>query len=177
MIDEWQEVPEILEPVKDRIDADVTAKGQFILTGSAKPKKGSEVNNATGRIGEVKMKTMTLFESGDSTGQVSLAELAHGGSVAANVPNQGILGLAHLIVRGGWPTNVDVDQDLAHIVPAAYVRSIKETFAGRMRISDALMGVLMASLARRECTPSSVADIVRDIRAQAKEPQGSHRLR
>ena len=77
MIDEWQEVPSIWDAVRSEIDMR-HKKGQIILTGSSTPKSKGILHSGTGRIVSLRMNTMSLFESGDSTGQVSLQDLCNG---------------------------------------------------------------------------------------------------
>ena len=74
LIDEWQEVPRIWDAVRTSVDTQQT-KGRFVLTGSSTPIRKGILHSGTGRIGTVRMHTMSLFESGDSTGAVSLSDL------------------------------------------------------------------------------------------------------
>lgn len=77
LIDEWQEVPTLWDAVRFKVDQ-TTQKGQFILTGSATPNHKGILHSGAGRIARLRMRTMSLWESGDSTGEVSLERLCHG---------------------------------------------------------------------------------------------------
>ena len=77
MLDEWQEVPLLWDAVRSEVDKR-NAKGQFILTGSATPNRKGILHSGAGRIARLRMRPMTLFESGDSSGKVSLSKLCEG---------------------------------------------------------------------------------------------------
>ena len=77
LIDEWQEVPSIWDAVRYKVDQ-VAEKGQFILTGSATPNHKGILHSGAGRIAKLRMRPMSLYESGDSCGKVSLEKLCHG---------------------------------------------------------------------------------------------------
>lgn len=107
LIDEWQLAPKLWDAVRFEVDHRAQV-GQFILTGSAVPADRSTIfHTGTGRIAWLKMRTMSLFESGDSNGQVSLSTLFNGDLNIEGVNNLGIEDIAYLICRGGWPTAVD----------------------------------------------------------------------
>ncbi len=102
LIDEWQEVPPIWDAVRHQVDQ-VPAKGQFILTGSATPNHKGILHSGAGRIAKLRMRPMSLYESGDSTGQVSLQRLCHGELTPAMTGEVSLKTLCELIIRGGWP--------------------------------------------------------------------------
>ena len=77
LIDEWQEVPSIWDAVRFAVDQR-GEKAQFILTGSSTPKRKGVMHSGAGRIGKLRMRTMSLYESGDSSGLVSLEDLCNG---------------------------------------------------------------------------------------------------
>lgn len=77
LVDEWQEVPPVWDAVRFKVD-ESPQKGQFILTGSATPNHKGILHSGAGRIGKLRMRPMSLYESGDSSGQVSLKELCEG---------------------------------------------------------------------------------------------------
>ena len=107
LIDEWQLAPELWDAVRFEVDHRAQV-GQFILTGSAVPADRSTIfHTGTGRIAWLKMRTMSLFESGDSSGQVSLSTLFNGDLNIEGVNNLGIEDIAYLTCRGGWPTAID----------------------------------------------------------------------
>ena len=77
LIDEWQEVPPLWDAVRYKVDQ-IPKKGQFILTGSATPNHKGILHSGAGRIARIRMRTMSLYESGDSSGEVSLEDLCNG---------------------------------------------------------------------------------------------------
>jgi len=112
LIDEWQLAPNLWNAVRYEVDKRDDF-GQFILTGSAVPAKMDESSHTgTGRIARMKMRTMTLFESGDSSGDVSLRELFMDHDISA-VNNDTIDKIAFLICRGGWPKSIGVKERVA----------------------------------------------------------------
>ncbi len=113
LIDEWQLAPKLWDTIRFEVDHRGEL-GQFILTGSAVPVDTKEITHSgTGRFTWLTMRPMSLYESGDSTGEVSLGELFHGAIEmdAASVLN--IDRLAFLICRGGWPQAIDMRDEIA----------------------------------------------------------------
>ena len=107
LIDEWQIAPNLWNTVRYEVDKR-DEMGQFILTGSAVPANLEEsTHTGTGRISRLKMRTMSLFESGDSNGQVSLSKLFEGNDPSGK-SDTSIDGLAFWICRGGWPKSIDL---------------------------------------------------------------------
>lgn len=117
LIDEWQEVAFIWNSIKLEVDKS-NSFGQFILTGSVTDKtlvNGEEDNSrhtGTGRIIKKVMRPMSLFESGDSSGEISLLDLKEGKFNVA-VSNKNIEDYAYLICRGGWPLAMNQEKDVA----------------------------------------------------------------
>lgn len=101
-IDEWQDVPSIWDEVRYRIDETGNRSGQFILTGSSKPNKDRLQHSGAGRIATYRMSTMTLVETGESSGAISLAGL-FGGRFEPQLAHQRLEPYARMICRGGWP--------------------------------------------------------------------------
>ena len=118
MIDEWQEVPAIWDAVRAEIDKR-HKKGQIILTGSSTPVTKGIMHSGTGRIVNLRMNTMSLFESGDSSGLVSLKDLCDGKLEIRMVEETRLEDLAHYIVRGGFPENISAPEDKAYLMPRA----------------------------------------------------------
>lgn len=102
LIDEWQEVPSIWDATRAEIDSR-HKKGQIILTNSSTPKKKGVMHSGSGRIVRIRMNTMSLYESGDSSGKVSLKELCDGNLVMQMLEEVSLKKIATYIVRGGWP--------------------------------------------------------------------------
>lgn len=114
LIDEWQLVPSIWDAVRHECDSDYK-KGKFILTGStilSKQESEEEVfHSGIGRIATMKMYPMSLYESGDSIGDVSIRQMLEGKVKCGYVRKVELDELAKLIIRGGWPENIDRDDN------------------------------------------------------------------
>ena len=106
VIDEWQDVPQIWDEVRAKIDENVGVPGQYILTGSSIPNKEKVYHSGAGRIQKLHMSTMTLFEAGKSSGRISLAKLFDGEFETCLV-QQKLAPLAEYICQGGWPSLIE----------------------------------------------------------------------
>ena len=102
LVDEWQDVPAIWDEVRAAVDADAASQGSFILTGSAEPNKDKVHHSGAGRIAKLRMSTMTLQETGMSSGAVSLAGLFEG-RFEPQLVQQKLEPLATAVCKGGWP--------------------------------------------------------------------------
>ena len=166
MIDEWQEVPAIWDAVRAEIDKR-HKKGQLILTGSSTPRTKGIMHSGTGRIISLRMNTMSLFESGDSGGTVSLKELCQGNVEMQMLQETSLEKLAYLIVRGGFPENISVPADKAHIMPRAYMEGVIKEDLNKLddgtEYNRQKVRLLLKSLARNESTTVSDSSIVKDI--------------
>lgn len=166
MIDEWQEVPAIWDATRAEIDKR-HKKGQIILTGSSTPKTKGIMHSGTGRIVSLRMNTMSLYESGDSSGKVSLKELCDGKLEPQLLGEVSLESIAYYIVRGGWPDNISVDEKNAHLMPRAYMdgiikNDINSLDDGTEYDSDKAR-LLLRSLARNESTTVSDNSLLGDI--------------
>ena len=113
LIDEWQLAPKLWDAIRFEVDHRGEL-GQFILTGSAVPVDTREITHSgTGRFTWLTMRPMSLYESGDSTGDVSLSELFAGKTEIDGGSNLSIDRLAFLVCRGGWPQSVDMRDEIA----------------------------------------------------------------
>ena len=166
MIDEWQKVPSIWDATRAEVDKR-HKKGQIILTGSSTPKTKGILHSGTGRIVSLKMNTMSLYESGDSTGLISLKELCNGLLEPTMLEEVSLEKIAYLIVRGGWPENIKVDSDNAHIMPRAYMSNIIKEDLNKLdddiEYNQHKTTLLLKSLARNESTTISDKKILDDI--------------
>ena len=165
MLDEWQEVPALWDAVRAEVDRR-NAKGQFILTGSATPNRKGILHSGAGRIGRLRMRPMTLFESGASSGVVSLAELCDGKLSPCVGDAVALPLLAELVVRGGWPGNIDTPASSAGVVAREYIKALLENDVRRLdekKRDVHKMRLLLRSLARNESTTASVAVLKKDI--------------
>jgi len=126
LFDEWQKLPELWDLIRWDIDTN-GGRGQYILTGSAKPKDDAERHSGTGRIAKITMRPMSLYESHESTGEVSLRDLF--GGIPSISGNSGVTfnRIAHLICRGGWPEAIGDDDETALLIAENYYRSLTDT--------------------------------------------------
>ena len=169
LIDEWQLVPNIWDSVRNECDSDHN-KGKFILTGSTsllKEDNESEVyHTGTGRIALMKMYTMSLFESGDSTGDVSITDMINNNVKEKHFKKNELPDLAKLIIRGGFPENINVSDEDISIIPQSYLESIitKDIHERKDKKRDSnKMRMLIRSLARNESSTASLDTIIKDI--------------
>lgn len=113
LIDEWQIAPKLWDAIRFEVDHR-GEEGQFILTGSAVPADLKDVTHTgTGRIARLTMRPMTLYESGESNGTVSLSELLSGDSKISGINELSLEDIAYLCCRGGWPRSIFMDKDIA----------------------------------------------------------------
>ncbi len=166
MIDEWQEVPSLWDAVRAEVDKR-HKKGQIILTGSSTPKTKGIIHSGSGRITKLRMNTMTLYESGDSSGKVSLFDLCNG-EICNNLTGEvNLEDLAYYIVRGGWPENITVPKDKAHLMPRSYMQNVIDEDLNKLddgiEYNRRKVELLLRSLARNESTTSSDLSLLRDI--------------
>lgn len=165
LIDEWQEVPAIWDATRHMVDEN-PRKGRFILTGSSTPKIKGIMHSGAGRIADVKMRTMSLFESGDSEGTVSLRALFDGTQkTAVGAGDVNLEKLVSLTVRGGWPALAGQSAESARDVVSAYLDRIisdASIFDGKVRDRNKI-AMLIRSLARNESTYASDARLRSDM--------------
>lgn len=113
LIDEWQIAPKLWDAIRYEIDHR-NAEGQFILTGSSVPAKMNNVTHSgTGRFAWLLMRPMSLYESGESNGQVSLADLFDGTKKIEGINNVDMEKIAYLVCRGGWPRAIFMEEEIA----------------------------------------------------------------
>ena len=113
LIDEWQIAPKLWDAIRFEVDHRGEL-GQFVLTGSAVPADTKEITHSgTGRFTRLTMRPMSLYESGDSTGEVSLKDLFDGAAEIDGASELDIDRLAFLVCRGGWPQAVDMRDEIA----------------------------------------------------------------
>lgn len=165
LLDEWQEVTSIWDAVRYTVDKR-GQKGQFILTGSSTPKRKGIMHSGAGRIGKLRMRTMSLFESDDSSGLISLKELCNGNINQTMTGEVDLRYLAYLIVRGGWPGNINVSAEGASILPQSYIDAVLEDDSQRLdgiKYDIKKMRLLLHSLARNESTTATMTKLIDDI--------------
>ncbi|MCD7714913.1 MAG: DUF4143 domain-containing protein [Lachnospiraceae bacterium] len=167
MIDEWQEVPPIWDAVRYEVDKR-GAKGQFILTGSSTPKMKGILHSGAGRIGRLRMYTMSLYEAGRSSGKVSLKDLCDGKLETAITGEVDLYSLVDNIIRGGWPGNQDLPLKEAALLPVEYMNAVVEDEVHRIdgiqRDKHKVM-LLLRSLARNETTTATNKLLKNDVKS------------
>lgn len=173
MIDEWQEVPSIWDATRAQVDLNAE-KGLYILTGSSTPRRKGIMHSGTGRIVSLRMNTMSLYESGDSDGIISLKNICEGKFVDVLTNTPDLEKLAYFIVRGGWPNNINTNLNNCHIMPRAYMEGvIKEDLSKlddeEVNYDTHKVKLLLKSLARNETTTASDSKLLSDIISIDKE--------
>lgn len=166
LIDEWQNATNLWDEI--RYDVDRTGlKGQYILTGSSTPNREGINHSGVGRFGKIKLRTMSLYESGDSTGLVSLKDICDGKEISVNTGEVDIKQLAHCAIRGGFPGNIEFSSEDAVESTKTYVDTLIDDDLQRLdgvtRDKHKIM-LLLKSLARNESTTVSNATLKRDIK-------------
>jgi len=123
LLDEWQIAPILWDAVRFTVDQR-DKPGQFILTGSAVPADNTTAHTGTGRISRFRMRTLSLFESQESAGSVSLHELFEDSADIAGINQISIEQLAAIIIRGGWPASIHADSEIAEKRVRDYVDAV-----------------------------------------------------
>lgn len=170
LIDEWQTVPKLWDAVRYAVDSR-RKMGQFILTGSAVPDREAEKereHTGTGRFAWLTMRPMTLFESGESNGSVSLAKLFDAPEKILEKNGLALRDIAFLICRGGWPVAVGLPEEVALEQAFDYYDAVtKEDVTkvdGVKRASERVQR-LMRSYARHQGTQASIATLREDLKS------------
>jgi len=168
LLDEWQMAPVLWDAVRFVVDQrDRT--GQFILTGSAVPVNHVTAHTGTGRISRLRMRPMSLFESGDSSGTVSLRTLFDGDTEIEAISSISIEQLAFLLIRGGWPASIGADDAIAQKRANDYVDSVINLDVSRVddiEKDPGKMRALMRSLARNVATEATMQTLMLDMETE-----------
>ncbi len=165
MFDEWQMYPVVWDSIRTDVDHS-GKKGEYILTGSAKPSEGETMHTGTGRISRVLMRPMSLFESGESTGEVTFSDILKGKDIEG-VSKLSLEDLASVIVRGGWPAATQVTSSNKYRFAKEYVKALVheevKKIDGVERNPEKMLQVLR-SLARNISTPVSNSTLEEDVK-------------
>ena len=165
LIDEWQEVPPLWDAVRNVVDKRAL-RGQFILTGSATPNREGKMHSGAGRIAKLRMRPMSLFESGDSSGKISLQALCKGEFENELTGEVDLSELIYLTIRGGWPGNIGSAVNHASILAESYIQAVLDEDIERVETANrdrTKMTKLLRSLARNESTVVSNRTLQKDI--------------
>lgn len=172
LIDEWQKAPDIWNQVRDDLDMDYKF-GKYILTGSSTPADKTEVHHSgAGRITPVKMRPMSLWESKESKGEVSLSELFGQNDDFPWVMNEDwkLEDVAHVLCRGGWPISVIAQKDIAVEITRNYFNGLfvfEDCENERFRNKDPeVLKMIVRSYARHISTEAAKTTIIKDVRQQ-----------
>lgn len=166
LIDEWQEVPALWDATRSFVDENGN-KGQIILTGSSTPVNKGILHSGTGRIKSIRMNTMSLYESGDSSGDISLKDLFENKFESKVLEETNLEKLSYLIVRGGWPGNINVDVNDCDELALGYMENVIKTDLKQLDkdidYNEHKAKLILKSLARNESTTVSNQSILNDI--------------
>lgn len=172
LIDEWQKAPDIWNQVRDDLDRDYQF-GKYILTGSSTPADKTEVHHSgAGRITPISMRPMSLWESKESKGLVSLEQLFNGNFELPWEMNEKweLEDVAHLVCRGGWPISVLAAQTIAVEITRNYYNGLfvfEDCENERFRNKDPeVMKMIVRSYARHISTEAAKATIIKDVQQQ-----------
>lgn len=166
LFDEWQMYPVVWDSI--RMDVDHTGlKGQYILTGSARPTEDSVMHTGTGRITKLLMRPMSLYESGESNGSVSLNDIINGKDISGVSPLD-FDGLINAMIRGGWPESLNIEGENKYKISKEYIQSLLnegiKTIDGIER-SSSKMSAVLKSIARNISTNTSKSTILEDVKS------------
>ena len=166
LIDEWQEVPQLWDAVRYKVDQNGN-KGQFILTGSATPNHKGILHSGAGRIAKLRMRPMSLFESGNSSGDISLRDICEGRIEPKMLGEVDLRKLIDFIIRGGWPANQETTLKQAAYLPIQYIQAVLDDDVYRIdnvKRDKHKMELLLRSLARNEATTVTNKKLKNDIK-------------
>lgn len=171
LLDEWQVAPVLWDAVRFAVDKSGGERGQYILTGSAALKDGATLHTGTGRIARMVMRPMSLFESGESNGAVSLKALFDGNTDVEGVASLSIKRLAFVLTRGGWPEAVTMPEERALRLVDDYVDATINTDMSKVddvQRDPVRVRALMRSLARNVATQATISTLRADLRGDVE---------
>jgi predicted AAA+ superfamily ATPase len=163
VIDEWQEVPGLWDATRFAIDRE-QGKGRFLLTGSSVPPRKTTLHTGAGRIARIRMRPMSLSESGESTGDVSLSGLFKG-EFSRHSKEIDLDTIIRLACRGGWPGSLGLDQKLELEISKQYVNLIEQEDMSRVdgiKRDPQRVSRLLRSLARNNMTMATNKTLIKD---------------
>ncbi len=171
LIDEWQLAPQLWDAARFTVDRR-GKPGQFIFTGSAVPADKSKIHHTgTGRFAWLTMRPMSLWESGESNGKVSLLRLFAGQRDVAIAPDHSLSDLSFMVCRGGWPSSLNMKRTAALRQAQNYVNAVCESDISRVdnTVRDATFARrLLRSYARHQGAQVPISTIYADL-ASSKE--------
>ena len=168
LIDEWQDAPVLWNAIRFTVDQR-KERGQFILTGSVVPATVKNMHSGAGRISRLEMRTMSLFESNESTGEISLAALFRGETGMVGTSKLTIDDISYVMLRGGWPETVKEKRtDVAMQTVLDYINALLSDDMSRVdgkKRNPTRVRSLLRSIARHISAPVNNATILADLTA------------
>ena len=167
LIDEWQMYPVVWDAIRQDVDKSGLL-GQYILTGSAHPSDGVIMHSGTGRIGRILMRPMSLYESLESDGKISLKDLFEHKKDLSAISNFNFDKLLDVVIRGGWPNAIKMDPLYATEVAKDYYQSLLHEDIGlnsEKEFHPDRLDILLRSLARNISSPVNISTIEDDVSA------------
>ena len=168
LIDEWQLAPKLWNAVRYSVDS-IGLPNQYILTGSATPNEDSTLHSGVGRFAFLTMKPMTLFESGDSNGKISLSDILNGNrnidGIKTDLTYERI---AYVLCRGGWPAALNLSEKQALQIAKNYIDVLCDSDISRIdgvRRNPSLARAILKSYARKDSTIDSNQSLFEDVKA------------
>ena len=172
LVDEWQLAPKLWDAARYEVSRR-GRPGQFIFTGSAVPADMSEVTHSgTGRFAWLTMRPMSLWESGESNGKVSLSDLFHSEAVGVDAREVALPDVAFWVCRGGWPASLDLSPSAALLQAVNYVDAVVHDDVSRVdgvRRDAVFAGCLLRSYARHLGAQVPISTIYADLQANASK--------
>ncbi len=170
LFDEWQKIPELWDYIRNYVD-EVSGKGLFILTGSAKPIADKERHSGIGRIKKIMMRTMSMWESNESSGEVSLGQLFNKNGNISGKNKYQLKDIAHIICRGGFPSAViEKNQEIVLNYAKDYVNALVAndiTSVDDVKRNSKRARMILKSYARHISTAANMTTILKDVEAAA----------
>ena len=171
LIDEWQEVPPLWDAVRFHVDQS-SEKGLFILTGSSTPNHKGILHSGAGRIARIRMRPMSLYESGNSSGMVSLGDLCADRMESVMTGEVRLTDLIGYILRGGWPASLGLSIKEVSLLPQQYLDAIVDDDVYRIdgvKRDTTKIRLLLRSLARNESTTATNRSLKNDVKEKDDE--------
>lgn len=164
LLDEWQVAPALWNEVRRAVD-DADQPGQFLLTGSAVPADDANRHTGAGRFAFLRMRPMSLFEAGASSGAISLRQLFNGEMTAVTDPGLTLQDLSALIARGGWPAQQGRPLKAASRAARDYLEQVRQVDirrVGERRLDPIRVGALLRALGRHCATEAKLSTLAAD---------------
>lgn len=172
LVDEWTKIPKIWDAIRRKCDR-LKSSGNYILTCStelSEKKKKDVFHSGAGRIGKLRMYPMSLYESKVSTKEASLMDMYNGIQEDKSVKTPSLDEIASLIIRGGWPSNLNTDRELSNLIPDSYIEAILDKDINDEKKRDKnKMKMLLKALARNESSTVSIQTLLKDIEELSDE--------